>query len=89
MALPELFSYLFARLGIEDLYLILKEKKLRWYGHVERSNNAVKTAFDIQVDGKCGSERTKMEAAVREGLLRVGGSSRLSTLMIDLPGDMV
>ena len=25
-----------------------------WYGHVERSNGAVKTAFDIQVDGKHG-----------------------------------
>ena len=45
---------LFARLGIEDLDLILKERRLRWYGHVERSNGAVKTAFDIQVDGKCG-----------------------------------
>ena len=42
------------RLGIEDLDLILKERRLRWYGHVERSSGAVKTAFDIQVDGKCG-----------------------------------
>ena len=48
------------RLGIEDLDLILKEKRLRWYGHVERSNGAVKTAFDIQVDGKCGPGRRKM-----------------------------
>ena len=39
------------RLGIEDLDLILKERRLRWYGHVECSNGAVKTAFDIQVDG--------------------------------------
>ena len=43
---------LLAWLGIEDLDLILKERRLRWYGHVERSNGAVKTAFDIQVDGK-------------------------------------
>ena len=28
--------------------------RLRWYGHVERSNGAVKTAFDIKVDGKRG-----------------------------------
>ena len=48
------------RLGIEDLDLILKERRLRWYGHVERSNGAVKTAFDIQVDGKCGPGRPKM-----------------------------
>ena len=51
---------LLARLGIEDLDLILKEKKLRWYEHVECSNGAVKTAFDIQVDGKRGPGRPKM-----------------------------
>ena len=50
---------LFARLGIEDLDLILKEKRLRWYGHVECSNDAVKTAFHIQVEGKCGLGRPK------------------------------
>ena len=48
---------LLARLGIEDLDLILKE---RWYGHVECSNGAVKTAFDKRVDGKCGPGRPKM-----------------------------
>ena len=37
-------SELLVRLGIEDLDLILKERRLRWYGHVERSNGAVKTA---------------------------------------------
>ena len=30
------------------------------YGHVERSNGAVKTAFDIQVNGKRGTGRPKM-----------------------------
>ena len=48
------------RLGIEDLDLILKERRLRWYGHVERSSCAIKTAFDIQVDGKRGPGRPKM-----------------------------
>ena len=33
--------------GIEDLDLILKERRLCWYGYVECSNGAVKTAFDI------------------------------------------
>ena len=47
-------------LGIEDLDLIPKERRLRWYGHVESSNGAVKTAFDIQVDGKFGPGRPKM-----------------------------
>ena len=45
---------------IEDLDLILKERMLRWYGHAERSNGAVKTAFDLQVDGKRGPGRHKM-----------------------------
>ena len=34
-------SELLVRLGIEDLDLILKERRLQWYGHVERSNGAV------------------------------------------------
>ena len=51
---------LLVRLGIENLDLILKERRLRWYGHVERSNGAVKTAFDIQVDGKRGPGRPKL-----------------------------
>ena len=48
------------RLGIEDLDLILKERSLRWYGHVEWTSGAVKTAFDIQIDGKHGPGRPKM-----------------------------
>ena len=51
---------LLARLGIEDLDLILKERRLRWYGHVEHSNGAVNTAYDIQVNGKRGPRRPKM-----------------------------
>ena len=51
---------LLTRLGIEDLDLILKERRLRWYGHVECSNGAVKTAFHIQVKGKRGPGRPKM-----------------------------
>ena len=63
---------LLVRLGIEDLDLILKERRLRWYGHVECSSGAIKTAFDIQVDGKRGPGRPDdMETADREGLQRV------------------
>ena len=51
---------LLARLGIEDLDLILKERRLRWYGHVECSNGADNTASDIQVDEKHGPGRPKM-----------------------------
>ena len=51
---------LLAQLGIEDLDLIQKERRLCWYGHVEHSNGAVKTAFHIQVEGKRGPENPKM-----------------------------
>ena len=37
-----------------------EERRLCWYGHVERFNSAVKTAFDIQVNGKRGPGRPKM-----------------------------
>ena len=47
-------------LSIEDLDLILKERRLCWYEQVECSNGAVKTAFDIQIVGKRGPERPKM-----------------------------
>ena len=53
-------SELLAWLGIEDLDLILKERRLRWYGQVECSNGAVKTDFDIQADGKRGPGRPKV-----------------------------
>ena len=38
----------------------MNERRLRWYGHVERSNDTVKTAFDIQVDGKRRPRRPKL-----------------------------
>ena len=53
-------NQLLAQLGIEDLDLIPKERRLHWYGHVERSNGAVKTACDIRVDGKRVPGRSKM-----------------------------
>ena len=76
---------LLVRLSIEDLDLILKERRLQWYGHVERSSGAIKTAFDIQVDGKRGPGRPKMTWKQ----LAESGSCRLSTFMIDVPGDLV
>ena len=44
----------------EDLDLILRERRLRWFGHVELSNGAVRTACDIQVDGRRGLMRPKL-----------------------------
>ena len=51
---------LLALLGIEVLNFSLKERRLHWYRHVERSNGAVKTAFHKQVEGKRGPGRPKM-----------------------------
>ena len=60
-----------------------------WYGHVERSNSAVKTAFDIHVDGKRGPGRPKMTWKQLTERITDSGSSQLSTLMIETPGDLV
>ena len=51
---------LLAQLEIDDLDVILREKRLRWFGHVEHSSGAIKTACDIQIDGKCGPGWPKM-----------------------------
>ena len=40
-------SYLLVK--VEDLDLILRERRLRWFGHVERSSGAIRTACDIQI----------------------------------------
>ena len=45
-------SKLLANLELEDLNLILRERE--GFGHVERSSGAVRTACDIQIDGKRG-----------------------------------
>ena len=48
------------QLGLEDLDLILRERRLWWYGHVERSNGAVKAACNIQVAGARGPGRPRL-----------------------------
>ena len=51
---------LLARLEIDDLEVILREKRLRWFGHVERSSGAIKTAYSMQIEGRRGPGRPKM-----------------------------
>ena len=51
-------SILLAKL--EDLDLILRERRLRWFGHVEHSSGAIRTACDIQTDGRHGAGRPKL-----------------------------
>ncbi|XP_056010749.1 uncharacterized protein LOC130051843 [Ostrea edulis] len=43
---------LLGRLGTDDLDLILRERRLRWYGHVVLSSSAVKCTLNIQVPGR-------------------------------------
>ena len=50
---------LLAKLEIEDLDLILREK-VRWFGHVEHSTGAVRTSCDRQVGGRRMPGRPKM-----------------------------
>ena len=45
---------------LEDLNLIFRERRLRWFGHVERSSGAVRTACDIQIEGSWGAGRPKL-----------------------------
>ena len=52
-------SVLLAKLHLEDLDLILRERRLRWFGHVARSSGAIRTAYDMQIDGKRGAGRPK------------------------------
>ena len=47
-------SELLAKLELEDLALILRERRLRWFGYVERSRGAIRTECDIQIDGRRG-----------------------------------
>ena len=70
-------SELLAKLELEDLDLILRERRLRWFGHVERSTGAVRTAYDIQIDGRRGREaQAKMEETDRERLTAVDPQER-------------
>ena len=45
---------------LEDLDLILRDRRLCWFGHVERSSGAVRTACDIQIDGRREAGRSKL-----------------------------
>ena len=53
-------SKLPAKLQLEDLDLTLREGRLRWFVHVEHSSGAIKTACDIQIEGRRGARRPKL-----------------------------
>ena len=80
---------LLARLGIEDLDLILKERRLRWYGHMERSNGAVKQPFTYRLRESVGLGGPRWHGSSWQRGIAESGSSRLSTLMTEICGDLV
>jgi len=49
------------RLGLDDIILILQQKRLRWYGHVLRKEDTdwVKTCMKYEVEGSRPSGRPK------------------------------
>ena len=53
-------SKLLAKLELEDLDLILRERRLPWIGHVEHSSVAVRIACDIQIEGRRRAGRPKL-----------------------------
>ena len=53
-------SELLAKLEPEDFDLILRERRLHWFGHVERSSGAIRTSCDIQIDGRRGAGRPRL-----------------------------
>ena len=53
-------SELLAKLELQDLDLILRERRLCWFGHVECSSGAIRTACDIQIDGRRGARRPNL-----------------------------
>ena len=54
-------SKLLAKLQLEDLDLLLRERRRRlcWFGHMELSSGAIRTACDIQIEGRLGAGRPK------------------------------
>ena len=52
----------------EDLLMIVKRRKLQWYGHVSRSSGLAKTFFQGTVKGgrRQGRQRKRWEDNIRE-----------------------
>ena len=87
-------SELLAKLELEDLNLLLRERRLRWFGNVERSSGAIRTAYDIQIDGRRGAGRPKLtwkkmtERDCLEWKLMTVGSKERSTWRSDVRSAM-
>ena len=63
----------------EDLLMIVKRRKLQWYGHVSRSSGLAKTSLQGTVKGgrRHGRQRKRLEDNIREWTgLEFGKSQR-------------
>ena len=58
---------LLIKLELEDLDLILRDRRLCWFGHVERSSGAVRTACNIQIDGRRGGREVQANMEETDG----------------------
>ena len=76
---------LHAKLGICDLTILVRERRLRWFGHVMRSNGEINRVRSRPVPGRKGPGRPKKtwEECVKQdlkvcGLSEAGTQDRLS-----------
>ena len=78
---------LHAKLGICDLAILVRERRLRWFGHVMRSNGEINRVRSRPVPGRKGPGRPKKtwEECVKQDL-KVCGLSEAGT-RIDCRGD--
>ena len=58
------------KLGLEDLTILIRRRRLRWFGHVERSSGEISRVRSMQIDGKRGHGRPRKtwSECVREDL---------------------
>ena len=50
---------LLLKLGIRDISTVLRERRLRWFGHVQRSSAYINTVADVAVPGTRGAGRPR------------------------------
>ena len=70
--------------------IILREKRLPWFGQVERSSGANKTVCDMQIEGKLGPGQPNMTwKTLTERETVMSGISRRLSLVIGMCGHPV
>ena len=47
------------KLGLEDLATLIKRRRLRWFGHVERSSGEISRVRSMSIDGRRGLGRPR------------------------------